>query len=165
MRHVIGIDPGQKGAWCCLEVRSGDIEEWSPLPIVAKELDGALLSDVLTGYWPEEKPMVAIEKIHGVPKWGASNFAFGANFGIIKGVCMALKLSRFMIPPKEWQKEMLKGKPRGEKTKASALQTAREIWPSEPWLATTRCSKPHDGAVDAALIAEYCRRKYCGLLS
>jgi hypothetical protein len=32
------------------------------------------------------------------------------------------------------------------------------LWPDERFLPTDRCIKSHDGAIDAALIAEYARR-------
>jgi len=37
------------------------------------------------------------------------------------------------------------------------LLKARQLWPDETWLASPRCTKPHDGMIDAALIAEYAR--------
>lgn len=60
------------------------------------------------------------------------------------------------ITPQSWQRFMLGKVPKGE-TKAFALAKAREIWPGEKWLKTPRCSTPHEGLVDAALIAEYGR--------
>ena len=38
-------------------------------------------------------------------------------------------------------------------TKATSLNAARRIFPGETFLATPRSKKPHDGLVDAALIA------------
>jgi hypothetical protein len=57
-----------------------------------------------------------------------------------------------------WQKVMLPGCAKGD-TKPAALARARQLWPAESWLASPRCSKPHDGMIDAALIAEYGRIK------
>ena len=61
------------------------------------------------------------------------------------------------VTPREWQKIMLPGCKAGD-TKGAALTVAKRIWPDESWLASDRCKAPHDGAVDAALIAEYGRR-------
>jgi hypothetical protein len=44
-------------------------------------------------------------------------------------------------------------------TKPAALSKARQLWPGETWLATARSSKPHEGLIDAALIAEWARRQ------
>jgi hypothetical protein len=49
------------------------------------------------------------------------------------------------------------GKVPAGKTKEYALTKARELWPDETFYATARCSTPHTGIVDAALIAEYGR--------
>ena len=48
--------------------------------------------------------------------------------------------------------------PKGE-TKAYARAKAAQIWPDEDWLATPRSKKAHEGLIDAALIAEFYRRK------
>ena len=51
--------------------------------------------------------------------------------------------------------------PKGQKfnTKAAALNVAKQIFPAETWLKSERCTKPHDGMIDAALLAEYGRRE------
>ena len=40
-------------------------------------------------------------------------------------------------------------------TKKVALSKAEEIAPDECWIKNKRCKKPHDGMVDAFLIARY----------
>jgi hypothetical protein len=40
-------------------------------------------------------------------------------------------------------------------TKVFALRKANILWPEQKWLATARSYVPHDGIVDAALIAQY----------
>lgn len=56
-----------------------------------------------------------------------------------------------------WQRTMLGKVPQGE-TKKYALEAARKIWPAETFV-QPRCTTPHDGIIDAALIAEYLRRE------
>lgn len=67
------------------------------------------------------------------------------------------------VNPRAWQKiYWSKPKmPKGRKydTKAAALSQATKLWPSQDWTPTEKSKKPHDGIVDAALIAEYARRK------
>jgi hypothetical protein len=53
---------------------------------------------------------------------------------------------------------MLGKVPKGE-TKAYARAKAAQIWPDEDWLATPRSKTANMGYVDAALIAEFYRRK------
>jgi hypothetical protein len=63
----------------------------------------------------------------------------------------------------EWQRHFwTKPKmPKGMKfdTKAAALNQAEQLWSGNDWTATERSRKPHDGMIDAALIAEYARTK------
>jgi hypothetical protein len=80
-------------------------------------------------------------------------------------ICAALKLGLYRwhsIRPQAWQKTFwAKPKmPKGQKfdTKAAALRSANMLWPTEDWTKSDRATKPHDGMVDAALIAEYGRR-------
>ncbi len=54
----------------------------------------------------------------------------------------------------KWQKVMLGRVPKG-RTKEVALKLANELEPSENWLANKRCRTPHDGMIDAYLIARY----------
>jgi hypothetical protein len=56
-----------------------------------------------------------------------------------------------------WQRALLGSVPKG-KTKEVALHNARELWPSESWIAPG-CRTPHPGYVDAALIAHYALRR------
>jgi hypothetical protein len=58
---------------------------------------------------------------------------------------------------KEWQDVMLGKRLAKGMTKVAALASANKLWPTERWLATTRSKTPHDGMVDAALIARYNR--------
>lgn len=56
-----------------------------------------------------------------------------------------------------WQKTILGKVPQG-KTKAYALAAAKCIWPDESFI-PRGCSTPHDGIIDAVLIAEFLRRR------
>ena len=49
---------------------------------------------------------------------------------------------------------MLGRVPKG-RTKEVALNLANQLEPSENWLANKRCRTPHDGMIDAYLIARY----------
>jgi len=61
------------------------------------------------------------------------------------------------ITPQSWQKVMLPKCAKGD-TKKRALEYARRAWPDESFLASPRCKVPHEGLIDAALIAEHSRR-------
>lgn len=84
-------------------------------------------------------------------------YSVASSFHALRGYLEAKGYSWHRITPQSWQKSMLGKVPAGG-TKDAAVAKAREIWPSESWLASPRCSKPHEGLIDAALIAEHARR-------
>jgi len=79
------------------------------------------------------------------------------SYGALRAICATRGIRHYRIAPQTWQKAMLPGCEKGQ-TKPFALSVARRLWPEEKWLASPRCSKPHDGMIDGALIAEFSRR-------
>lgn len=57
----------------------------------------------------------------------------------------------------DWHPVILGKIPQG-KTKGMAIAKANELWPDEEWFPSPKAGNLHDGAIDAALIAEYGRR-------
>jgi hypothetical protein len=78
------------------------------------------------------------------------------SYGCIRGILECRGIRHHRITPQAWQKVMLPGCAKGD-TKPAALAKAKQLWPSETWRASPRCSTPHGGYVDAALIAEWGR--------
>jgi hypothetical protein len=83
-----------------------------------------------------------------------SMFTFGTGWGQVRGICTGLGIPYQLVRPQEWQREMLAGQPKG-----SEYLVASRLWPLTDWRSSARAVKPHSGLVDAALIAEYCRRR------
>jgi hypothetical protein len=79
------------------------------------------------------------------------------SFHCLRGFFETKSLRWERITPQSWQKVILPGCKAGE-TKARALSRASELWPEESFI-LPGCRKPHDGIIDAALIAEFSRRK------
>jgi crossover junction endodeoxyribonuclease RuvC len=154
VRTIIGIDPGLSGGIAVIHSDGRVIAE--PMPVVetakGKELDEQeLISLLQVDLWPK----VFIERVHAMPKQGVvSMFTFGVGWGLVRGICAGLGLSYELVRPQEWQKAMLEGHPKG-----SEYLVASRLFPGTDWRASPRCKKAHDGMVDAALIAEYGRRK------
>lgn len=106
-----------------------------------------------------------IEDVHSLYGMSASsNF----NFGGIKHAKIALStMAGFdtkLAAPKVWQKAIweeedviIKEGGRKKDTKATSLNAAKRLWPDADLRKSDRAKKWHDGIVDAALIAEYCR--------
>jgi Holliday junction resolvasome RuvABC endonuclease subunit len=89
------------------------------------------------------------------------------NYGML---LMALTLARLYItevPSGIWQKyygivSVKKGE--GETTKQQAYRIAQAKYPHVDFRKSGRAQKPHDGMVDAALIADYCQSLFAPLL-
>ena len=106
--------------------------------------------------WPENATFLMEEPNNS--RTPSTAYSVAASFHAIRGLIESKSPVRFhRITPQSWQKVMLPGCKPGD-TKPAALATAKRLWPAETWLASPRCSKPHDGMIDAALIAEYGRQ-------
>ena len=167
MVRFIGIDPGLYGAIVSLDAY-GLIRYQSLTPIIQKvegskgksEYNLHAMRDALLAAKAEDDSelpaQVIIEQVNAMPHDGvASSFRFGMGFGIWRGLVAALELPIQLVRPMEWQKEMLRGRPRGKATKTSATAAALDLWPD----IEIRRKKDH-GLADAALIAEYGRRNW-----
>ncbi|SKA84674.1 hypothetical protein SAMN02745166_01042 [Prosthecobacter debontii] len=103
-----------------------------------------------------DKIVIIIEEPGG-SKSASAAASMAASFAALRAMCELKGVRHIRITPQRWQKNLLKcGK--GE-NKAAALTMARALWPDETWLESPRCRTPHDGIIDAALIAEYGRRQ------
>lgn len=105
---------------------------------------------------------VVIEKPCGSKNAYAAK-SMADSFARIESCVILDDLKYYDISAISWQRHFWK-KPKMPKskkfdTKAAAITVAMKIWPNTDWRANDRCRKPHDGIVDAALIAEYARLK------
>lgn len=150
----IGIDPGLKGGICGVD-KTGNLCILEAMPTISSEIDLIEIERLLSGHTVRH---VIMEKAQAMPRQGVSStFSYGVNFGRILGFLAISRISYTLVSPRIWQKSLFTGVDK-RKPKAMALVAARRIWPKEDFLATLRSKVPHDGLVDAALIAEYCRR-------
>ena len=150
MRLYLGIDPGKKGGIVgvnCL----GQISYMIPMPAI--EVLPKLLASIKINH-------VCIEHSQVYRHDGKkSAFTNGQRLGQLEGVMIAMGFSFDLIKPKLWQKHMICS-PRYHDTKRRALVSANKVFRKTKsfWLPTKRHTVPHDGIIDAALIAEFCRR-------
>jgi|SRR6056297_316491 len=176
----IGIDPGKNGFICIMNdldgmIINGDnpditIKEYYNIPIIGQEVDlntmDSIFKNISMGV-RFENYHCCIEDVHAI--FGSSakaTFSFGWIVGVLEALLVAHGIPYTKVKPKEWQKEMWQGvpiqkKPNGRTdTKAMSLLAAKRLFPNEDLTATERSVKPHDGKIDALLLAEYCRRKF-----
>jgi len=154
---VVGIDNGISGGLCAISGHDGSYIESIPMPV--SEDDGKTevrISGVLAWLEPFRHSLaVCIEEPLKHAKSSQAMRSMSISFGKILGACEAKNYSIYRIQVKEWQDvELGKKLPKGQ-TKVIALSKAQTHWPKEGWLATLRSRVPHDGMVDAALIARF----------
>jgi len=163
----IGIDIGKNGAIMIL-ASEPYLKAISPIamPMINKELDLQSLYKALEVYKGSQCHVI-FEKlgvIYGSSKTTA--FSMGYQAGAIEAICISLQLPYTIVHAKVWQKEMFQGikeltKTNGKTrdTKAMALIAAKRLFPDLE-LSFKKGLKPHDGLIDALLIAEYGKRNF-----
>lgn len=157
MSHcIIGIDNGLDGGLVTLDHRGG-VFDYIVMPTITmskRMIDVQRVVDYVNSR--KEKlgqVFVALEEPLHAAGSSQSLRSMSISFGQIYG---ALSVLGFYVKPIEvgaWQNRMLPRGPKGT-TKVRALKRASEEWPEENWI-PVRCRTPHDGVVDAALIAKY----------
>ena len=114
---IFGIDPGVSGAIGILENKK--VIEATDMPTMIdgkknkRQVNGAEVSNIflkelenLTSKdsWQSEVKVV-VEHVTAMPGQGVTSmFNFGQSFGVIKGVCAALKLPIYFVRPTKWKK-------------------------------------------------------------
>ncbi len=167
----IGIDNGQKGALAALSPMKG-LLPISVIPMPMKRVEGVPQMDIeAIVKWIQELHLTGtcdawIEKC---PKHAMSQAAMRSqaiNYGKMLGVLGArfpeIRVHRVECGNnlKGWQRIM--NVYEKDKTKENALRLARQIWPEyDEWPANGN-GDASDGGIDAALIAEFGRRKTQG---
>lgn len=165
----IGVDIGKKGAVVVLDAR-GDIIGKHIIPMIKDKVIDTDLLAVFEQY-SAFKIFICIEEVHSLYGMSAkSNFSFGELYGK-KKMIGAILSSHYgatfdLITPKKWQAQIWTSTDKvfksGKKvdTKNTSLVAAKRLAPNESFLASSRSRVPHDGIVDAFLIARYSLLKY-----
>lgn len=152
---TVGVDPGQTGAAVCLD------NDGTVLGRVFFEKQGEYVGmDNFVNFLLTWQHHVFIEKVHAMPGQGVSStFKFGCTFGMILGVVQSLKLPYTLVTPHAWMKILHEGVSKQLSAKQRSLDVAKRLFPCVDLLKSERSRKPHDGLVDALLLAEYGRRQ------
>jgi hypothetical protein len=152
----VGIDNGISGALAAI-IDGGVLSMPMPIQKARKgnEIDIEGVDEWITQLLPLGRVQIIVEEPGG-SKSAQAAASMAGSFHALRALCVARAWRWHRITPQRWQKVMLPGCKAGE-TKERALAAARALWPHKSWLATERCRVPHDGMVDAALIAEWGR--------
>lgn len=155
----IGVDNGISGGLVGLSEYS-QIVAMLPMPVLAArkrtEIDVASVWRWMADLDLGDKLTVVIEEPGG-SKSAKAGASMAGSFHALRALCVLKGLRWHRITPQAWQRVILPGCKSGD-TKPRALAEARQLWPDQTFLASERSRKPHEGLIDAALIAEYGRR-------
>lgn len=150
-----GVDPGNNGG-LALYGPDGLIKTWS-FKTVGKDPD---IDDIQKIFWSvknEHGPVdkFYIEKVHGRPGFNVqSQFGLGRHFGICEAMVAVSGFPYQMVTPANWQKVAFSGIDKSMKAKDRARVSAMRLFPSHDFVSEGK-RVPHDGMIDAALIALY----------
>ncbi len=166
----VGIDVGGKGGIFAMdEKREVVFKSAIPTKKGSTEVDYEALSfylDDIRELNDYDNPVAVLEDVHSLFGMSAkSNFSFGLIKGVKIGMLTAQGYNWHLVHPKTWQKEVwieedivMIGKKKD--TKATSLNAARRLFLDVDFRKSERAKIPHDGIVDAALMAEYAKRKF-----
>ena len=152
----MGIDNGLDGGLCAISAFNGDLIAKTAMPCQQRskkrEIDTRKVNEWLLDL---NTPFVlAIEEPLAHAKSSQAVRSMAISFGKLIGMaeCKDYEVARVSV--QKWQRKMLGFVPKGM-TKIAALNTAERLAPEENWLKNKRCRTPHDGMIDAFLIARY----------
>ena len=158
---IIGIDPGISGSICFF--RDGKILDVIEMPVMnegkkkKKQVNGAQIYNEISkkiNSNPEGKTRVVIEHVTAMPGQGVTSmFNFGQSFGVIKGVCSAMRLPMFFVRPTKWKKyyNLINSEKDASRTRAI------EIFPN---FSSQLSKKKDSNKADAILIASFYYETY-----
>jgi len=153
---IVGIDNGLDGGLCAISAFNGVLIAKTAMPCQQRskkrEVDTRKVNEWLLNL---NTPFVlAIEEPLAHAKSSQAVRSMAISFGKLIGMaeCKDYEVARVSV--QKWQRKMLGFVPKGM-TKIAALNTAERLAPEENWLKNKRCRTPHDGMIDAFLIARY----------
>ena len=150
---IVGIDPGVSGAICIL--RNGKVTMTCDMPIMVdgtkskRQVNAAELANILINEKIGEQDKIILESVSAMPGQGVTGmFSFGQSFGVIKGVCAALKLPLHLVRPVKWKKHfnLLNSEKDASRTKVIEMF---------PYISSEVSKKKDANKADAILIAKY----------
>ena len=165
-RDYFGIDPGLNGGFAI--VSEDRIRFKMVMPTISftteqgktkTQIDRDAVLSFLT-LFPHHVHVV-IEKVEAFRKQNITSTCTAClNYGILLMGFTAAHFYITEVPSNDWQAyfgivSVKKGK--GESTKEQAFHIAQNLYPNADFRKSERAHQPHDGIVDAVLIAKYCQ--------
>ena len=153
---IIGIDPGISGSICFF--KEGKILDVIEMPIMTegkknkKQVNGSQIYNEISKRIRNNENQdirVIIENVSAMPGQGVTSmFNFGQSFGILKGICSAMRLPMFFVRPAKWKKyfNLINSEKDASRTRAI------EIF---PYFSSQLSKKKDSNKADAILIASF----------
>jgi len=153
---IIGIDPGISGSICFFQ--DGVVKDVIEMPTMTdgkknkKQVNGSqIFNEINDRIKKIDKTniKVVIEQVSAMPGQGVTSmFNFGQSFGILKGICSAMRLSVYFVRPAKWKKyfNLINSEKDASRTRAI------EIF---PYFSAKLSRKKDSNKADAILIASF----------
>lgn len=156
--NILGIDPGKEGGLVLLGPE-GNILGKEVMPIGEDQcLDKLGIMDLFFEWWTWDEFHVYMERVipFALNAKGALNF--GRQLGMLEFIFWKYAYPATFVEAAKWSKEIHQGIDSNLKPKAKSQIATERLFPGQDLRATEKSKKPHEGIVDALLIAEYGRR-------
>jgi crossover junction endodeoxyribonuclease RuvC len=158
---IIGIDPGISGSICFFE--NGKILDVVEMPTMTegkknkKQVNGSQIYNEISNiikHRDKKEIKVIIEQVSAMPGQGVTSmFNFGQSYGILKGICSAMRLPMYFVRPAKWKKyfNLINSEKDASRTRAI------EIF---PYFSSQLSRKKDSNKADAILIASFYYETY-----
>ena len=158
---IIGIDPGISGSICFFE--NGKIIDVIEMPTMTegkknkRQVNGSQIYNEINKKiekYENENVRVVIEQVSAMPGQGVTSmFNFGQSFGILKGICSAMRLPMYFVRPAKWKKyfSLINSEKDASRTRVIEMF---------PYFSSQLSKKKDSNKADAILIASFYHETY-----
>lgn len=152
---ILAFDPGISGGYAVLTGGSVTARGRMPIDKNLKNKKSTINLAEVSRLMTEHKPdVVVLERQAPRPGEGVSSaWTSGYNFGLLFATAAELVSNIALVAPRSWATKLHDSESTLDDAKARSLEVAKKLFPNETFLATDRSSKPHEGIIDALLIA------------
>tara|TARA_Y100001935_G_scaffold248867_1_gene246627 strand:- start:2639 stop:3130 length:492 start_codon:yes stop_codon:yes gene_type:complete len=158
---IIGIDPGISGSICFME--NGKIIDVIDMPTMTegkknkRQVNGSQIFNEISkriNVNQIENTRAVIEQVSAMPGQGVTSmFNFGQSYGILKGICSAMRIPMYFVRPAKWKKYYNLINSQKDASRARAI----EIF---PYFSSQLSKKKDCNKADAILIASFYNETY-----
>jgi crossover junction endodeoxyribonuclease RuvC len=158
---IIGIDPGISGSICFFE--NGKIIDVIEMPTMTegkknkRQVNGSQIYNEINKKiekYENQNIRVVIEQVSAMPGQGVTSmFNFGQSFGILKGICSAMRLPMYFVRPAKWKKyfSLINSEKDASRTRVIEMF---------PYFSSQLSKKKDSNKADAILIASFYYETY-----